>query len=171
MKGGKEFMKYAFLFLMFLSISRAAFSQESEKRPSPDVALIIGTSAFLDEEIPFDHFVIGGSMRFYLSKRLSAGPQFLYMNGPDSDRDYSVVGNVAYDLITNKKFVLYAVGGAGILNHSERIGNTTFSDSEGTASGGIGAKLFVTERLFLAPEFRLGWEPLLSASIGIGYSF
>ncbi len=164
-------MKLPLLVLVLLSISPVAFSQEPDKKPSPEASMIVGTSAFLDEDIPFDHFVIGASMRFYLSKRLSAGPQFLYTTGPDSDRDYSLVGNVAYDMISENKFVLYAVGGAGILHHSEGFGNTTFSDNEGTASGGIGAKLFLTERLFVTPEFRLGWEPLFTASIGIGYSF
>ena len=34
-----------------------------------------------------------------------------------------------------------------------------FTSSEATASGGIGAPIALGSHVFVAPEFRLGWEP------------
>ncbi len=34
-----------------------------------------------------------------------------------------------------------------------------FTSSEATASGGIGARIALGSHVFVAPEFRLGWEP------------
>lgn len=167
MNGG--IMKYLILLFALFALSSVAFSEE--ERLNTELKLVLGTSAFLDEEIPFDHFLAGGSMRFYLTKRLSVEPQFLYMKGPGSDRDYTLTGNVGYDLAVGKKYAVYAAGGAGLLRHTERFQTGNFSVNDWTANGGIGVRLFVSEKFFVAPEFRFGWEPLLTTQIGIRYSF
>jgi hypothetical protein len=161
-------MKHFSLCLLLLGCASIAYSDDQR---SNDFKLILGASAFLDEEIPFDHFVAGGSVRFGLTKRLSVQPQFLYMNGPESDRDYTLTGNISYDLVTANHFVLYTVAGGGLIRHTERFARGDFSANDWTADGGIGARLYFTEQFFIAPEFRIGWEPLLSTQVGIGYSF
>jgi hypothetical protein len=161
-------MKYICLLILLFCIASIAYSDD---RPSIDFKLVLGASAFLDEEIPFDHFDIGASMRFGLTKRLSVEPQFLYMSGPGSDRDYTLTGNISYDLLTAPKYSIYVVGGGGLLHHTEQFSTREFSDNEWTANGGIGVRLRLTEQFFLAPEFRFGTEPLLTTQVGIGYSF
>ena len=161
-------MKYISLLVLLFCFASITYSDEMNR----DLKLIIGASAFLDEEIPFDHFDVGASIRFGLTKRLSIEPQFLYMSGPGSDRDYTLTGNISYDLLHSSRYSIYVVGGGGLFHHTEQFPIAgEFSDSEWTASGGIGARLRLTEQLFIAPEFRFGWEPLLTAQIGIGYSF
>jgi hypothetical protein len=163
-------MKYISLWLLLFCSASIAYSAEPDQ-PSNDFKLVLGTSAFLDEEIPFDHFIVGGSVRFGLTKRLSVEPQFLYMNGPGSDRDYTLTGNISYDLLTASRFAVYAVAGGGLIRHTERFSNGDFSVNEWTANGGVGARIYFADQFFVAPEFRFGLEPLLLTQVGIGYSF
>ena len=44
----------------------------------------------------------------------------------------------------------------------------TFTSSEATASGGIGARIALGSHVFVAPEFRLGWEPETRIAVTIG---
>jgi hypothetical protein len=38
-------------------------------------------------------------------------------------------------------------------------------------SGGVGIKFFLTDNIFFAPEFRLGFEPILRATVSFGVTF
>lgn len=160
-------MKYISLFALLLCFCSYANAADSSR----DLKLILGTSAFLDEDIPFDHFIVGASIRLGLTKKVSIEPQFLYMKGPGSDRDYILTGNISYDLATGPWYEAYAVGGGGLIHHTERFQSGGFSVNSWTANGGVGIRFFITERFFVAPEFRFGLEPLLSTQVGIGYSF
>jgi hypothetical protein len=162
-------MKYISLCFLLFCCASIAYSDD---RPANDFKLVLGASAFLDEEIPFDHFIAGGSVRFGITNRLSIEPQFLYMNGPGTDRDYTLTGNVTYDLLTAPHFSVYVVGGGGLIRHTESFPQSgDFSVNEWTANGGIGVRLRLVDQFFIAPEFRFGWEPLLTTQVGIGYSF
>jgi len=44
-----------------------------------------------------------------------------------------------------------------------------FSRTKLTGGVGLGTKIFLSERWYLAPEVRGGWEPLLRATVSIGY--
>jgi hypothetical protein len=161
-------MKYISLLVLLLGFASISYCNELDR----DLKLIIGTSAFLDEEIPFDHFDVGASIRFGVTPRLSIEPQFLYMSGPGSDRDYTLTGNISYDLLSVSRFSIYVVGGGGLIHHTEEFPiSGKFSSNDGTVNGGIGARLYFAEQFFIAPEFRFGLEPLLTAQVGIGYSF
>ena len=161
---------YTKLMLLFvvLIICAAAGTVQAEG----EAELILGTSAFLDEDIPFDHFVIGTSYGFELTEKLRIEPQFLAIIGPENDRDYVITGNIAYDLLEKQNFELYVVAGAGLLHHRNQFGpGPGFSANEAIVNGGIGVKIHVSERIFIAPEFRIGFEPLYLATVSIGYSF
>jgi hypothetical protein len=43
-----------------------------------------------------------------------------------------------------------------------------FTSSEGTMSAGGGARIAVGSHMFVAPEFRLGWEPETRIAVTIG---
>jgi hypothetical protein len=160
-------MKYFSLLVLLLSLASNSYSDDLNH----DLKLVIGTSAFLDEEIPYDHFLAGASMRFGITKRFSIEPQFLYIKGPCCERDYTLTGNISYDLLTAPLYTVYAVAGAGLIRHVERFQSGDFSVNEWTVNGGLGVRLHITDRFFIAPEFRFGWEPLLSTQVGLGYSF
>jgi hypothetical protein len=161
-------VKNLILILIFCSISSTAFCEEPHR---VEAKLVFGASAFLDEDIPFDHSILGGSVPFRITNRMSVEPQFLYMEGPGSDRDFTLTGNILYDVVTRDRFTFYVVGGAGLIRNTQRFGTRDFSASDWTANGGIGAKFFITEKLFVSSEFRFGWEPLLTTIAAIGYRF
>ena len=141
-------------------------------RNSFEVRFIIGKSAFLDEDTPFDHTIFGAAFAIGITEHLRIEPQFLYMDGPGPDEDFTITGNIAYDLIQSERLDFYIIGGAGLINQRDRIGDgPAFSSSEGTASGGAGVKIKFTDRLFVAPEFRLGYEPLYLFTVSLGYKF
>jgi opacity protein-like surface antigen len=90
--------------------------------------------------------------------------------------------NVAYDFTDpTKRFVPYGIAGAGVLHNRGRVFGSDFvtgtpfvreiSFTTWTASAGGGVKIFLTKRLFVSPELRLGREPTVRASINLGYVF
>ena len=123
-------------------------------------------------------------MRFYFTHRLSVEPEVLYMYHSRNDKDFVVQPNLAFDL-TNPtgRFVPYLIGGAGLLHHRGQFTTVDFtspvprtitvttSKNTWTASGGAGIKMFITDRLFVAPEARIGREPVLRGTVSVGYVF
>jgi hypothetical protein len=65
----------------------------------------------------------------------------------------------------------YIIGGAGWMHHSQKIGPIRFSNNEWVGNGGVGVKFFFTPRLFVAPEFRIGFETILRAAASFGFTF
>jgi hypothetical protein len=139
--------------------------------PRNDAEFTLGTSAFIDEDIPFDHWAMGGSLNIGLTGKLSVAPQLLYMIGPGTDRDLMLTGNIEYRLASSERMAIYVVGGGGLLHHSRDFGSETFTASTWEASGGLKARFYLTERWYAAPEFRIGHEPFLIALVSAGYSF
>ena len=162
--------------LMVLCCFLHATAQDELTPPEAEVRATAGGVAF-DET---SHSAYGLSARFYVTRRLSVEPEFLYMRNSDTDQDYLFQPNVAFDLVDpTGRLVPYVIGGAGVLHHKARFSGfdfttgapVTFNNSFTTwsASGGAGLKVFITDRLFVAPEARLGREPTLRATISIGY--
>ena len=159
-----------------------ATAQQGLTPAKAEVKVTVGGTTVGDGEVP--HGIIGGSVRFYITRRLSVEPEFLYMRHDAHDQDYIFQPNLAFD-ITNPsgRVVPYVIGGAGVLHHRARFVGTdlstfpprpfdvTRSSTTWTASAGAGVKVFVTDRVFIAPEARLGWEPVLRATISVGYVF
>ena len=46
-----------------------------------------------------------------------------------------------------------------------------FSSNGFTAGVGAGARIRIGNRLWLSPEFRVGWEPIIRATVSVGYTF
>jgi hypothetical protein len=156
-------------------------AQQDRKLTPPKVEgkVIFGSSIF-NEDI--EHKVVGGAVRVYVTKRLSIEPEYLYLRHSENDQDHLVQPNVAYDFTDpTKRFVAYGIAGVGVLHHKGRFSGNDFVTGEPrvfdtsfttwTASVGGGVKIFVTERLFVSPEVRVGREPTLRATINVGYVF
>ena len=129
---------------------------------------MFGGAAFDDDT---GHTLVGGAVRAYVTKRISIEPEYLYLRNSNTDQDHLVGASVAYDFATDRtqRLVAYAIGGVGILHHQSSFVSNDFTTW--SASAGVGAKIFVTKRLFLSPEFRLGREPMVRATISVGYAF
>jgi Outer membrane protein beta-barrel domain len=153
-----------FLLLLF------AVSAEAQQKPRPEIKATAGWVGFIDENW-IDHKIVGASARFYLTTRFGVEPEVLYMVGPGSDRDVTLIPHLSFDFLSREKVRPYIIGGAGLMHHSQKIGPIRFSNNEWVGDGGIGVKLFFTPRLFVAPEFRVGFETIFRVAGVIGFTF
>ena len=138
---------------------------------APVVEISVARGAFLDET-PIVHGILGGSARWYVSRRVSIGPEVTYMVGPRSDRDLFVTGNVTVDLRPARAATWctpYLLAGAGFFRHSDTFSGQRYSSSEGAVTAGAGIRIGVTPRLWIAPELRVGWEPHTRLGVTVGY--
>ena len=141
-------------------------------RPAPVVEGSLGWAGFGDEGL-IHHALVGAGARFYLSRRFSIGPELQYMVGPDSDRDLILTGNVVFDVLAPtadrpRRTTPYLVAGGGLFRHSDRFGSDTFSSTEGAFTAGVGVRGWASDRVFLAIDARLGWEPHLRLAGTVG---
>ena len=141
-------------------IPASAAAQISEPRP---VALDVsgGYGAFVDES-PVEHVTAGGAVRWRLSPKLSVGPEVVFMKGPGGDRDLFLTGKVVVDFAPRRRVSPYLVADGGLMLHRDAFfPHSAFWSREGAVSFGMGARVRVASRIWLAPEVRLGWEPHL----------
>jgi len=131
----------------------------------------VGYSNFLDEG-PLHHLVTGGSARFYVTNRLAVEPEFLFMYRSRQDMDFHLIQNVVFDFTKREsRFQPYAIGGVGLQRHRELTETGYYWSNSWTGSAGIGTKIFLSDRLYVAPEFRLGLEPIVRITGSVGYVF
>lgn len=154
-------------------------AQEQLTRPKVEGKVIYGGALFGEE---LEHSLVGASMRAYVTKRFSIEPEYLYLRRSKDDQDNLVQMNVAFDITDpRKRAVLYLIGGAGVLHNRGRVFGSDFVTREPfvreikfttwTVSAGGGLKIYLTNRLFVSPELRLGREPTVRATINVGYVF
>lgn len=124
-KALKYLIRVAVLMLAgFLTV--CAQQRDELTPPRVEAKLIVGGSSFADPAIP--HSVAGASVRFYITRRLSVEPEFLYMRHSRDDQDYIFQPNVAYDLTDpTKRFVPYLIGGVGVIYHRGRFFGVDFT--------------------------------------------
>jgi Outer membrane protein beta-barrel domain len=129
-----------------------------------------GYAGFADEGV-VGHSLVGGAARWYLSPRLAIGPEIAYMEGEGDHSDLMLTGNVTLDLAERRGrgAVPYLVVGGGLFQTRDKFVGETFTSSEGAFTAGGGVRVFLTDRLYVAPEFRGGWEPHFRLSVSIGY--
>ena len=171
--------RWATAALSLLCFIGYAGAQTEMSGPKVEARGTIGGASFGDNEIP--HGIFGGSVRVYLSRRFSIEPEVLYMYHSENDRDLIIQPNVAVDLMKpTGRFVPYAIGGIGAMHHRGRFFGTDFNGvpqqfdaryTTWTASIGGGVKIFITDKLFVAPEARVGREPRYRGTVSVGYVF
>jgi hypothetical protein len=154
--------------------------QDQQLTPPKIEGKVILGSAIFNEDL--EHKVAGAAVRAYVTKRLSIETEYLYLRHSDNDQDQIVQPNVAFDFTDpTKRFVAYGIAGVGVLHHKGRFFGDDFVTREPrvfdnsfttwTASVGGGVKIFLTNRLFVSPEFRVGREPTVRATVNVGYVF
>lgn len=156
-------------------------AQQDQPLTSPKVeGKVIFGSAVFGEDI--EHKFVGAAVRVHVTKRLSIEPEYLYLRHSENDQDQLVQPNVVYDFTDpTKRAVAYGVIGVGVLHHKGRFFGNDFdtgaprvfdtSFTTWTASVGGGLRIYVTERLFVSPELRVGREPTVRGTISVGYVF
>ena len=150
--------------LFFFCTAAALYGQ----RGAIDLKGSIGATSFVDEDAE-NHLHTGVAARFYLTRRFSVEPEFQYLYQSSRHSDTVLAGNLGWDFRTGR-IVPYVSGGLGWMRSRFGI-SPTFSSNEGFIQLGGGVKIYVTDAWFVAPDVRVGWEPHVRVSVGIGYTF
>ena len=155
----------------------------AQDTPAPIVEAVVGRSGFIDEV--WDYFsTIGGGVRVFVTPRLAIGPEVAYLSGEFDALEASnltVTANMTFDIVRDdvrRRIVPYLAAGGGYLRQKTLVGSgpgstalVPFTSSEVTMSGGVGARIALGAHMFVAPEFRLGWEPETRIAVTIGMRF
>lgn len=116
-----------------------------------------GMTSFVEDYQADNHATVGGSVQFYFARRWSVEPEYLYMRTGDNHHDHVFWGNVAFDIRSrDHKFVPYWFAAPGVVRNTRTFGPLSFTSTEGAFSTGFGSRFFVSDRVFLAPQIRLG---------------
>lgn len=156
---------------LLLSVIPAA----AQDRPSPTLDLAAGWVGFADDGIASE-FSVGGGFRWYLTPRLSVGPEVTFIAG-ESHSHQVVTGNLTFDFLGPRngapRVTPFIVVGGGMFRTSEGFANRPpFSSTEGAFTVGGGLRAPLGDRVAAGIDARLGWEPHLRLtgfiSIGLG---
>lgn len=168
-------MRRSFIFALALLVAAPAAAQQPAQATGA-AEFVAGYAGFLDESA-IGHAIVGGSVRYYLSPRVSVGPEIVYMRGPGFDRDLFLTGNLTVDFLVRPpgsragSVSPFLVAGGGLMSHSDRFGPTTYTSYEGAFTGGGGARVWLTDRVYAIGEARIGWEPHTRISGGAGVAW
>ena len=170
-------MRHAAALALVSGFLVAPIPAAAQDRPRPMIEAVVGTSGFVDEVM--DHFLtIGAGARWFVTPRVAVGPEIVTQRGADEASNLTVTGNVTFDFVHDqpgRRVVPYVVAGGGYLRQRTIVGSgpgsnvlRPFTSTEGTLSGRVGARVSMGQRFYVAPEFRLGWEPELRITVMIG---
>lgn len=148
-----------FVFLIVLTTTVPGYAQTGfDRRPAAAVEFTAGYAGFADDAT-IDHVVVGGAFRYHVLPRISVGPELQYMVGPGDDRDLILTGNITFDILPPDRPVTpFFVVGGGLFRHSDRFGSASFSSTEGAFTAGAGVRAWLSDRIYVAGDFRFGWE-------------
>ncbi len=124
----------------------------------------VGWTGFLDESSD-NHRLFGGSAKAYLTRRIAVQPELQYLRRESRHSDVVFLGNVVFDTRSpGARVVPYFIVGPGVIRTNDRSSNKGLF-----VSGGFGVRVQVTDRWYVAPDFRTGVEPHIRFSVGVGY--
>ena len=165
----------AFIAAALLVTAGAALAQSTENRPEPAVEFLAGYAGFVDDAT-IDHAMVGAAGRVYLTPRVAVGPEFVYMRGPNEDRDLFLTGNLTFDILPPfagrpRRVTPFLVAGGGFFQHSDRFGPSTFTSYEGAFTAGGGVRGWISDRVYALADVRFGWELHARVNAGVGIGF
>jgi hypothetical protein len=171
--GIKQVMAMGAIALMVSSVAQSASAQE---RGTTAVDVSAGWTGFADDGIVSEG-AFGAAARWYLSPRVSIGPEFTFIAG-ESHSHRVLTGNVTFDLLPPRsgrsRVTPFIVIGGGVFNTAESFAFTgeRFSSSEGAFTVGGGVRAPINDRVSLGADARVGWEPhirvMAFASVRLG---
>ena len=144
-------------------------------RPVPVGEFAAGVLLFADDGVVTEGFV-GGAGRFYLSPRISIGPEVAFISG-DNHSHIMLTGNATFDLVgpvngQPRGVTPFAVVGGGLFRTSETFPNNQISThNEGAFTAGGGVRVLAGKRVVAGVEARIGWETHIRLNGFIGVRF
>ena len=163
------------LALVIVLACPGATSASAQDRPAPVVEAAAGALVFPDDGEAVREGFLGGAARFYLSPRVSIGPEVAFVSG-DSHVHFMLTGNVTFDLLrpTGRRpraFTPFVVVGGGLFQtRHEFAGASAFTHTEGAFTAGGGVRARVRDRVILGAEARVGWETHLRVNGFVGFT-
>lgn len=154
---------------LLLAGARPALAQE---RPRPVLEIAAGAYFFADDVIVTEG-LIGGAGRFYVSPRISVGPEIAFI-AADSHSHFVATGNVTFDILAGTRgqpprvTPFLVVGGGIFQTRADFFNRGTFTSTEGAFTAGGGIRGRVGRRVTLGAEARIGWEPHIRVNGFVG---
>src|SRR5688572_27466269 len=140
-----------------------AWPATAQQRGTTAVDVSAGWTGFADDGV-VSETPVGAAVRWYLSPRVSIGPEFTFISG-ESHSHRVLTGNLTLDLLAPRsgqsRVTPYFVLGGGVLNTSESFAfsGERFSSSEGAFTAGGGIRVPINDRVSAGADARIGWEP------------
>ena len=146
----------------------------AQQRGTTAVDVSAGWTGFADDGV-VSETPVGAAVRWYLSPRVSLGPEFTFISG-ESHSHRVLTGNLTFDLLPARRSAQreggaprsgrsrttpFIVIGGGVFSTSESFVFTgeRFSSSEGAFTVGGGVRVPINERVSAGADARIGWEP------------
>ncbi len=136
-----------------------------------ELKAIIGTSGFLDEVTDY-YPVVGAAARVSLTPAFAIEPEFTYLRASSRHQDYAFQTAVIWQ-VRRGRLAPYLLAAGGVRHSQFRFPGALqerFSSNEFTGGGGIGMRIGLGHRFRLSPEVRFGWEPIVRATVSLGYA-
>ena len=134
----------------------------AQERPAPVLEFAGGALLFPDDGETIPEGFVGGSARFYVTPRLSIGPEISFAKGDNHDH-FVLTGNVTYDFIAPQsgrpaRVTPFVVAGGGLFSTNEQFFDDAVSHTEGAFTAGGGVRALAGDRVTFGAEARIGWE-------------
>ena len=152
-------MKILAFALTGVLLSSGAAAQE---RPGPVGEFAAGAMLFADDGVVTEG-TVGGTGRFYVSPRISVGPEVAYISGTNHSH-LMLTGNVTIDLVrpVNREpraVTPFVVAGGGLFQTRESFPQReVFTSTEGGFTAGGGVRALAGKHVVVGAEARIGWE-------------
>ena len=160
------------LLLIAPPLSDCAFAQQ---RLAPVLDIEAGWVGFADDGIVSEG-LFGAGARWYASRRISVGPEIVYLAGPHHSH-LVVTGNLTFEFAPDPNngfrddivmLIPFVTIGGGMFQTRETFFDDAFTSSEGAFTAGGGVRFFVGDRFSAGIEARMGWEPHIRVNGTIG---
>ena len=134
----------------------AATPASAQDRPSPSLDLHAAWFGFADDGV-VSEVGFGGAFRWYLHPRIAIGPEAIYIQG-DNHHHFVLTGNLTVDLLPGRAIEPFIVVGGGLFQTYETFFGDAVTSSEGAFTAGGGVRAFVSDRVSVGVDARVGWE-------------
>jgi hypothetical protein len=146
----------------------------AQVRPGPAAEFSAGWVGFADDGVVSEG-VVGGTVRWYMSPRVSVGPEVLFIEGSNHSH-FVLTGNVTFDLLSpvNSKpraITPFVVAGGGLFQTRESFRQGPFTSTEGAFTVGGGVRARVGEHVTFGVDSRIGWELHVRVNGFVGVQF
>lgn len=158
----------AALLFVVTALTGSAAAQEQSRAA---VELSGGVVGFADDATVWEAFA-GGGARFYVSPRVSIGPELTYIQG-ERHNHLVLTGNLTYDFLPlerarARRITPFVVVGGGLFRTRSTPPGGTFTSSEGAFTAGGGIRALAGDRVTVGIDARIGWELHLRLGAQVG---